>query len=92
MLLSTVRAECNYKIGIECEIGKKSSEMVQRSLNSVAFHGTMKHYRAVGGSCLIKGRYETRVARSAPSRILCGIAPSVDTFSTYLVAVQVWYT
>ena len=41
-----MRAERNYKIGIECEIDEESSEMVQRSISSVPFHDSMKHYRA----------------------------------------------
>jgi hypothetical protein len=40
-----VRAECNYKIGIESEVDEESSEMVQRPISSVSFHDSMKHYR-----------------------------------------------
>ena len=49
MPFTLVRAECNYKIGTESEVGEKPSEMVQRHISSVAFHDTMKHYRAVFG-------------------------------------------
>ena len=45
-LLTPVRAECNYKTGIECEIDEESSEMVQRSISSVPFHDSMKHHVA----------------------------------------------
>jgi hypothetical protein len=41
-----VRAECNYKIRIESEVDRESSEMVQRHISSVAFYDSMKNYRA----------------------------------------------
>jgi len=44
-----VRAECNYKIGIERKVGEKLSEMAQRLISSVTFYASMKHYRAVVG-------------------------------------------
>jgi len=49
-----VRAECNYKTGIERKVREKLSEMVQRHISSVAFHASMKHYRAVEGDELDK--------------------------------------
>ena len=34
-------------IGIECEVGGESSEIIQRPLTSVTFEDSMKHCRAV---------------------------------------------
>ena len=44
-----MHAECNYKIGIENKVGGKNSEMLQRAIDSVTFHDSMKHFRAVVG-------------------------------------------
>ena len=45
-----VRVECNYKIGIEREVRKKLSEMVQRLISSVTFYDSMKHHKVPVGS------------------------------------------
>ena len=44
MITSSVRAECNYKIGIERKIREELSEWVQRLISSVTFYASMKHY------------------------------------------------
>jgi hypothetical protein len=44
-----VRAECNYKVGIESEVDGESSEMMRRHLSSVAFYDSMEHYKAPQG-------------------------------------------
>ena len=40
-----MRAECNYKIGIERKVREKVSEMVQPLISSVTSYASMKHYR-----------------------------------------------